>query len=164
MTFEVTIERIQQEQPPLHQICLYFNFLHSVTGTVAFWLTMLSALILRMHWSGASQHPNLGDALKLYLFTESPIKGQSIQRKNTHHSQDGKQGARASLRGMAHNKGNPPAIWGEGERKAKRQETACHPWRVTEKERGEEAFTGETASCRIVPFLMSQRVWKKTQT
>lgn len=72
-----------------------------------------------------SLHPNLGDALKLELdlLTGSPIKGQSIQRKDTHHRQEGKQRVCASLRGRTHNKGNlqlPPAIWGEGEKKAKR--------------------------------------------
>lgn len=48
------------------------------------------------------------------------MKGQSTQRKDTHHSQRGKQRVHASLRGRAHNKDNPPAHWGEGERKERK--------------------------------------------
>lgn len=39
--------------------------------------------------------------------TGNPIKGQSIQRKDTHHSQDGKQKSACLTVFRAHNKDNP---------------------------------------------------------
>lgn len=70
----------------------------------------------------------------------------------------------ASLRRTARNKGKCPAVWGEGTKQSwEAGNSLSHKDNYYEKG-CEEAFTGETASCRIVPFLMSQRVWKKTQT
>lgn len=62
--------------------------------------------------------------------------------------------------GFIHGKVRALQFWGKEEEKLRGKE---EPITLGEK-RMQGVLTGETASCRIVPFLMSQRVWKTKET